>query len=156
MRLTDYLSLDRIRSPLAATTHEGAIEELVGVLAAAGELDDAAKTLQAVLDREKTRTTGIGCGLAIPHGKSAACKELAMALGKSPAGIDFRSIDGKPVTIVILVVSPQDQTGPHIQALARISRLMSIDAFRNKLNAAQTPADILQVLQQQEKDLTGV
>ena len=134
-----------------AKTKEGVIEELVDVLAGNGDLLDRDRVLTAVLDREKTRTTGIGNGLALPHGKCSGVSELVMAIGKADPGVDFQSIDSKPVTIVILLASPLDKTGPHIQALARISRLMSVDAFRNKLNAAGTPEQVFQAIRDHEE-----
>lgn len=151
MILTDILTIKRIKIPLTSTTKEDAIVEMVDVLDADGVLGDRQIVLQAVLDREKTHTTGIGNGLALPHGKCSGVDELVMAIGKPVAPIDFQSVDGKGVTLVMLLVSPMDKTGPHIQALARISRLMSVDAFRNKLNHATTPAEMFQIIKQQEE-----
>ena len=110
--------------------------KLVGVLAETGALTDRDAALDAVLKRESERTTGIGYGLAIPHGKSDGCPQLAMAAGKPAEPVDFQSLDGRPVTFVVLLVSPPDQTGPHIQALAKISRLMNIEDFRDAVTAA--------------------
>ena len=132
MLLTDMLKLEQIKVPLAASHKQGAIQELVDLLAGQGKLLDRDKAYQAVLEREQTRTTGIGEGVAIPHGKTPAVDNLVIALGKAPAGVDFEAIDGKPVTLILLLLSPADRTGPHIQALARISRLISLDAFRKK------------------------
>ena len=101
-----------------------AIAELVKLLQANGELVDAKRVLDAVLDREATRTTGIGNGLAIPHGKCAGTNHLVMAIGKAANPIEFQAIDGRPVTIIWMLASPPEMTTPHIQALARISRLI--------------------------------
>ena len=150
MLLTDILTPQRIRPALAGTTKEAVIEELLDLIAADGLLTDRDRALAAILERERTRTTGIGSGLALPHGKSSGASTLAMAIGKCPAGVDFQAIDGKPVTLVMLLVSPMDKTGPHIQALARISRMMSIDAFRNKLAAAATAKEMYQLIQVNE------
>jgi len=151
MLLTDILTLERVKVPLTASTKRGLIEELVDLAAADGSVTDSEKALQAVLEREQTRTTGIGDALAIPHGKTAAVKELTMAIGRAPQGVDFESIDSKPVTLAILLLSPMDKTGPHIQALARISRLFSIESFRKKLNSAETARELLEIVQQQEQ-----
>src|SRR3984957_10813137 len=124
MQLTDILKPGNIKVPLAAKTKNEAIAELVQVLADNGQITDAKKVLDAVLEREATRTTGIGNGLAIPHGKCPGTDHLVMAIGKPLTPIDFNSIDGKPVSLVWLLTSPPDKTGPHIHALARISRLM--------------------------------
>jgi mannitol/fructose-specific phosphotransferase system IIA component (Ntr-type) len=103
-----------------------------------------------VLDREATRTTGIGNGLAIPHGKCAGVDHLVVAIGKPATPIEFESIDGRPVNLIVLLASPPDQTGPHIQALARISRLMTVDSFRQAMKNATTPQQILDAVVAQE------
>ena len=136
MRLTDILSPDCIKIPMTAADKKAAIAEMVDVVDAAGKLADRDQMLQATLEREGTRTTGIGNGLAIPHGKCAAVDDLVMGIGKPAQPIDFDSIDGRPVTLVIFLASPPDKTGPHIQALARISRLMTDPKFRQSIDQA--------------------
>lgn len=153
MRLTEILKPQDIKIPLAAKTKLEAISELVELLAASGKVQDPKKVLDAVLDRETTRTTGIGNGLAIPHGKTNGVGSLVMAIGKPAAPIEFGSIDGRPVTIIWLLTSPPEQTGPHIHALARISKLMTIDRFRQSLNAAKTPQEFLDIVVKQESEL---
>lgn len=138
MKLATLLTPERIRVPIEAAEKTGVITELVDVLAEAGALADRESTLEAVLKREAERTTGIGYGLAIPHGKSDGCDELVIAAGKPSQPVDFQSLDGRPVTFVVLLISPPDQTGPHIQALAKISRLMNIEDFRNAISAADS------------------
>jgi fructose-specific phosphotransferase system IIA component len=150
MRLTEILKPQNIKIPLAAENKSEAISELVQLLADNGSITDAKKVLDAVMDRESTRTTGIGNGLAIPHGKTSGTADLVMAIGKPAQPIDFQSIDGRPVTIIWLLSSPPDKTGPHIHALARISRLMTIDKFRQSLNAAQTAEEMFQIITAQE------
>jgi fructose-specific phosphotransferase system IIA component len=153
MRLTEILKPANIRVPLAAATKADAISELVNLLAANGEIKDAKKILDAVMEREATRTTGIGNGLAIPHGKADGVTNLVMAIGKASTPIDFQSIDGRPVTLIWLLSSPRDMTGPHIHALARISRLMTIDKFRATLAKATTPDEVYQAIVAQESTL---
>ena len=116
-----------------------------------GLLLDRDVALEAVLMREQTKSTGIGSGIAVPHGKCKAVKELVMAIGIAGEPIDFKSIDGKPVTIVILLVSPVEQTGPHIQALARISRLMLDEPFKKALEKATSAKDVYELLSNKEK-----
>ena len=142
MHLTDILAPECIKVPLNATDKNAAIEEMVDLLDSAGLLTDRDQMLQAAMEREATRTTGIGNGLAIPHGKCGAVKQLSMALGRPADPIDFDSIDGKPVTVVVFLASPPDKTGPHIQALARISRLMTDPKFRDDLDKATTPQQV--------------
>ena len=150
MRLTDILKPANIRVPLIAAAKGEAIGELVNLLAANGEIPDARKVLDAVLDREATRTTGIGNGVAIPHGKAPGVDHLVMAIGKPATPVDFQSIDGRPVTMIWLLCSPPEQTSAHIQALARVSRLTIIDKFRQALNAATTPEEVYELIVKQE------
>ena len=150
MRLTEILKPANIKVPLSATTKVEAITEIIDLLNANGELTDPKKVLDSVLDREATRTTGIGNGLAIPHGKCAGTNHLVMAIGKPAQPIEFQAIDGRPVTIVWMLASPPEMTSPHIQALARISRLMTMEDFRNRIYAAQSAPEIYDLLKSQE------
>ncbi len=155
MELSKILTPDRIRVPLAATDKVGVISELIDLLAASGALLNRDAALDAVLKREAERTTGIGYGLAIPHGKSDGVEHLAMAAGKPAKPVDFQSLDGRPVSFIVLLVSPPDQTGPHIQALARISRLMTVDAFRQAMKTATTAQQIYDALVTQENNMAA-
>lgn len=151
MTLLDILTPASIKAPLEASDKKGVIDELVDVLADAGKISDPAALKEAVWGREQTRTTGIGHGLAIPHGKSAGITNLAMAIGKPARPIDFASIDQKPVRLVILLASPLDRTSDHIQALARVSRLMTREDFRDRIYQAETAGDIYELLREQEQ-----
>jgi len=153
MRLSEMLKSQNIKLDLASTNKTDAIKELVDTLAANGEIADPKKVLEAVLDRESTRTTGIGNGLAIPHGKCTGTDHLVMAVGKAKEPIDFQAIDGRPVTWIWLLSSPPDKTGPHIHALARISRLMTIDKFRQLIGGATTSQEVYDIIKKQEDAL---
>jgi PTS system fructose-specific IIC component len=142
MQLTKILTPERIRVPLQANNKLGAIAELIDVLDSAGGLTNRDAALEAVRKREAERTTGIGYGLAIPHGKSDGCEMLVAAAGKPSVPIDFQSLDGRPVSFIVLLVSPPDQTGPHIQALAQISRLMNMEDFRAAVDRAKTAQEL--------------
>ncbi len=146
MELTKILTPDRVRVPLAARDKTAAITELIDLLNSTGGLANRDLALDAVLKREAERTTGIGYGLAIPHGKSDGCKKLVIAAGKPAQPIDFQSLDNRPVTFVVLLVSPPDQTGPHIQALAKISRLMNMEDFRAAVERAATADQLYQAI----------
>ncbi len=146
MELSKLLTTDHIRVPIDATDKQGVITALVDLLAETGDLTDRDAALDAVLKRESERTTGIGYGLAIPHGKSDGCKKLVMAAGKPIEPVDFQSLDKRPVTFVVLLISPPDQTGPHIQALAKISRLMNIEAFRQAVDKAGSAEELHQAI----------
>jgi mannitol/fructose-specific phosphotransferase system IIA component (Ntr-type) len=153
MRLSEILKVQNIKVPLSATTKTEAIGELVNLLATNGELTVPKTVLDAVLDREATRTTGIGNGLAIPHGKCNGTDHLVMAIGRPATPIDFQAIDGRPVNLIWLLTSPPDKTGPHIHALARISRLMTIEKFRSAISQAKTPQELYDAIIQQESVL---
>ncbi len=153
MRLTEILKPENIKVPLTSSVKTDAIGELVALLAENKAITDPKKVLDSVLDREATRTTGIGNGLAIPHGKCTGTADLVMAIGKAATPIDFQAIDGRPVTLIWLLTSPPDKTGPHIHALARISRLMTIDKFRQALNGAQSGQEVYDIIVQQESTL---
>lgn len=125
---------------------DSVITELVDILAENNLLLDRDVVLESVFAREQTRSTGIGSGIAIPHGKCTGVDDLVMAVGIAHEPVNFDSIDQKPVSIVILLVSPTDRTGPHIQALARISRLMLDEEFKAKLEKAASPEEVYQLI----------
>lgn len=152
MVLTQILEPECVKVPLAGNDKESAITELVDILNANKLLTDRSDVLQSVMSRENTRSTGIGSGIAIPHGKCKGVKDLVMAIGISRQGVDFQSIDGKPVFIVVLLVSPLDRTGPHIQALARISRLMLDEDFKNKLQNASSAQNLYELIREKEAE----
>jgi len=150
MILTQILQPDCIKVPVESRDKEAVITELVDLLDANGLLLDRDEALEAVLTRERTQSTGTGAGIAIPHGKCNAVKELVIAIGIAYEPIEFKSIDGKLVTILILLVSPADQTGPHIQALATISRLMLNEEFRQQLEKVTSADEVYELLNNQE------
>lgn len=135
MILTQILQTNCVKVPVEGTDKKAVITELVDLVDqhTTGLILDKKTVLDAVLQREEARSTGIGSGIAIPHGKNAAVRKLTMALGIASKPIDFNSVDGKGVKIIILLLSPSDQTGPHIQALAKITRLTTDDGFKEKL-----------------------
>lgn len=151
MNLLDFLTPHNIRAPLLATDKRGAIDELVDLLTTNGRVPDPKALKEAVWVREQTRTTGIGSGLAIPHGKCAGLPGLIMAVGKPARPMDFESIDGQPVRLIFLLGSPPERGSDHIQALARVSRLMTMDAFRERMYAAQSSEEIFELLKSQER-----
>jgi fructose-specific phosphotransferase system IIA component len=152
MILTQILQPDCVKVPVESREKEAVITELVDLLDTNGLLLDRNVALEAVLTRERTQSTGTGAGIAIPHGKCTGVKELVMAIGIAHEPIEFESIDGKPVTIIFLLVSPIDQTGPHIQALARISRLMLNEEFRLKLEKVTSADEVYELLNDQENE----
>lgn len=152
MLLTQILRADCVKVPLQGKTKNAVISELIDLLTDNGMISDKKVASEAVFNREKTRSTGIGSGIAIPHGKCKAVKELVMAMGLTAEPVDFDSVDDKPVRILILLISPLDQTGPHIQALARISRLMLDEPFKQMLEQASTPEQLYSLLARKEAE----
>ncbi|ARN57936.1 PTS sugar transporter subunit IIA [Sedimentisphaera salicampi] len=152
MLISQILKKSSIIVPLKSAEKDDVIEELIDKLNENGLLTDRDDVLDKVMTREMTRSTGIGQGIAIPHGKSKGVNELIMAMGIASSEIDFDSIDNKPVSIVILLVSPAGQTGPHIQALAKISRLMLDGDFRQKLQDAQDAEEVYNLLSSKESE----
>jgi nitrogen PTS system EIIA component len=149
MNLIDILDPECICSPLKATDKQEVINELVDVLVGCGQVSDADSLKDAVWTREQTRTTGIGHGLAIPHGKCSSMKGLAIAIGKPAEPIDFEAIDSQPVQLVVLLASPPDKTSDHIQALAHISRLMNDSGFREEIYQSKSSDDIYKLIEAQ-------
>ena len=152
MTLLDILSADSTLVDLRGETKEDIIAELVDTLAVGDAISDRDKVLQAVLEREKIMSTGIGDGIAIPHGKSDAVEKLVAALGTQRRGVDFEALDGEPAYVFFLLVSPANVSGPHIKALARISRLLKNDDFKKKLIAAETAAKIIESIETEERN----
>jgi mannitol/fructose-specific phosphotransferase system IIA component (Ntr-type) len=154
LRLSEILSPEYIKVPMAAVDKASAIDELVELLAGHPAVSDIAAVRRAVWEREQVRTTGIGNGLALPHGKTSGVSDLVMALGKPAMPIDFDSVDRKSATVVVLLASPQDKTGPHIRALAWISRLLTIESFRHALEMARDGQTVMNAIEQHERSLS--
>ncbi|MDF7807916.1 PTS sugar transporter subunit IIA [Pontiellaceae bacterium B12219] len=146
MNLKKVLSPDTVWIDLKADTKQGIIEEMIDRLVAAGKFSNRAVVLEAVMDRESKMSTGMQNGVAIPHGKTDEIKSLVAAVGLNKAGVDFDSMDGEPCTIFIMTLSPVKRTGPHIQFLAEISRLISQASERDKLLACTTHQEIYDLL----------
>jgi mannitol/fructose-specific phosphotransferase system IIA component (Ntr-type) len=148
--LTELLAVERIKIPLQAQTKDELLRELVDVCANAHGIEDRADMLRAVREREAVLSTGIGHGVAIPHGKTATVGGLRMAAGRSAEPIDFDALDGEPVRLFFLLVGPESAAGPHIKALSRISRLVRRDDVRERLVSATSAEEFLQALQEAE------
>jgi mannitol/fructose-specific phosphotransferase system IIA component (Ntr-type) len=148
--LTELLAAARVRVPLTARTKDAVLQELVGVRAGAGVVADSAAVLRAVRRREADLPTGIGGGVAIPHGKVEGVEQLTLAAGVAPQWVDFDAIDGEPVRIFFLLVGPESATGQHVKALSRISRLVRGEEMRARLAAAPTPQAFMALVAEAE------
>ena len=153
MKILEFLDEGAVSCDLKATTKEDVIRELVGVLVKTGSIKekDVPKIVRILLDREALGSTGIGQGVAIPHGKSDCVTRLVGAVGVSRNGLNFDSLDGEPAQIFFLLVAPEDSAGPHLKALARISRLLKERHFRDSVIAAQDEKTLLRILREEDQ-----
>lgn len=136
MKITEFLYPESVIGALAAKDKPGVLAELCGSLAQRVGVTSAEKLTDVLLEREKLSSTGIGEGVAIPHGKLSGLKELVAAFGVSRTGVDFDAIDGKPTQLFFALLAPENSAGIHLKALARISRLFKNPAFRKAILAA--------------------
>ncbi len=148
--LTEFLNDQSVRIPLQARDKEAALRELVETLETAHGLKTDGEILSRVQRRESMMSTGIGNGVAIPHGKTRAVDQLIAVCGVSAEGVEFDAVDGEPAHLFILLVSPENVRGPHVKALANISRLMKEDAVRDALRSAPDAPAFLKVLRDAE------
>jgi len=149
----DFLNEKAISIALKAENKKGVIQELTDLLIAAGELkpkmrDTVVKTL---LNREVLGSTGIGQGVAIPHGKCEYVKKLVGAFGISDKGVNFDSLDGEPAYIFFLLLAPVESSGPHLKALARISKLLKDKYFRDSLKNAGNEKNLLKIIKEEDQ-----
>jgi mannitol/fructose-specific phosphotransferase system IIA component (Ntr-type) len=150
MRLRDLLDESVVNVGLQSLEKEECFEEMIDLLVRGGRLSDRAGALAAVRQRELQGTTGIGQGVAIPHGKHASVPALTAGLGTSARGIDFDSIDGEKVHLVFLLLARNDDPGPHVRALAEIARLIQTPGFYRRLTAARSAREVLDILDAEE------
>jgi nitrogen PTS system EIIA component len=143
MALIDLIEESVVKAPLVATSKDEAIKELVGLLVASGKILAADAAVQAVFEREAKGSTGLEKGIAVPHGKTTAAKQLTIAIGISPGGIEFGSIDGLPAKLIFLILAPPDKAGPHIEALAEIARMSRSTTFCSALIACRSPREVV-------------
>jgi fructose-specific phosphotransferase system IIA component len=146
MRLSELLNPDAITVRLKAKTKREALVELVELLESAHGFKSQGEILDRVIRREAMMTTGIGNGVAIPHGKARAVDRMAAACGVAPEGLDFETEDGQPATLFVLFVSPENAATQHVRVLANISRLFKEETVRKQLREAKSPEAFLQTL----------
>lgn len=147
MQLDTLITPEVIRVPLQSEDRLGVITELVELLGAQGLVHDVDKAVQTTWAREQERTTGIGEGLAVPHGRCDCIDRLVLAIGRTAAPLDFQSFDHKPVRLVVLVLSPTDDTASHIQVLGGISRMLADRMIREAAYAAESADALASILQ---------
>lgn len=152
MKIMDFLSKQAILADLKSSKKEDVIKEMVDALIAGGEIDKAARTkvIDALMERESLGSTAIGQGIAIPHAKTDSVSRLVGAFALSRKGVDFDSLDGEPVYIFFMLLAAQDSAGPHLKALARISRLFKDKYFRDNLRNCVDDKAIIRVIGQED------
>ena len=144
--LRSLLRPELVKMHLAAFDKAAAIRELVAILNDAGLLREPGEAERVVLERESIMSTGIECGIAIPHGKTPTVGELLVAVALKPEGIDFDCADGQPARILIVTVSPLDASGPHLRFMAEVTRLLRRESLRDEVLRATTSDEVVRLL----------
>jgi fructose-specific phosphotransferase system IIA component len=155
MKIMDFLSKNAILADLKSTKKDDVIKEMVDLLISAGEIDKStrAKVIDSLMERESLGSTAIGQGIAIPHAKTDSVGKLVGAFALSKKGVEFDSLDGEPVYIFFMLLAAQDSAGPHLKALARISRLFKDKYFRDSLRNSVDEKAIVKVISQEDEKL---
>jgi len=153
MKIMEFIDEGAVSCDVKGETKEGVIRELIGLLVKTGSIKekDVPKLIRILLEREALGSTGIGQGVAIPHGKSDCVSQLVGALGICRQGVNFDSLDGESTRIFFLLVAPEDSAGPHLKALARISRLLKEKHFREGLLNAKEEKTLTKILRDEDQ-----
>jgi len=151
-RITDFLYQECIKIPLSNIKKTEIIEELLGVILETCPDIDRQVAYKSLMEREKIETTGIGSGVALPHARIKGLKRSRFAFGIAPKGIDFKSLGGKPVTSIFLILFPEKEANTQLYVLARLSRFLNNKNFLKKLSACKTGQQVIDVFTQYEKD----
>ena len=150
MLLSELLSAERVKVPLDSRTKSDVLQELVELVTSGRNSADTGAILSSVREREMVLSTGVGGGVAIPHGKTPHIDQLVLAAGVAPEPIDFDALDGKPVRLFFLLLGPESASGAHVKALSRISRMLRRESLRTDLLAARSPEDFLRMIRDSE------
>jgi fructose-specific phosphotransferase system IIA component len=150
MKISDILQEEFVSTKLPGKSKDEVLNSLIDLLKSSKKIKDLEKVREAIFEREKIMSTGVGKGFAIPHGKTDAVTDIVAAFAVTNDPVDFQSLDGEPVRLLFLLIGRDNMVGPHIKLLSRISRLMNKDEFRKKLIAAKSPAEIVQFFREEE------
>lgn len=151
MKILDVMPKEAILDDLKSQNKKGLLEELVAPLAASTDLNSE-DLVRVLMERERLGSTGIGGGIGIPHGKIKDLESLVLGFGLSRKGIDFESIDGEPTHIFFVLITPEDSTGLHLKLLARISRILKNDQFKERLLNAADQDEIFDIINQEDEE----
>ena len=149
--IRDLLHPDQIIAEIGSTDKVGVIREFACALKSSGKVQDEEGLVRVLLERESLGSTGIGGGVAIPHGKLHAMSEMIVAFGRSSRGVDFESLDSKPVHLFFLLVTPEDMPGEHLRALARISRILKNPELRDHLQQAFGREELQRLIYEEDR-----
>lgn len=152
MKITDVLHPEAICVDLKARDKKGVLQEMVEPLARVANLEHDA-LVRILMDRERLGSTGIGGGIGIPHGKLKGLDSLILGFGLSRSGVDFESIDGRPTHLFFLLITPENSTGLHLKLLARISRILKDESFKERLFNAADPNEVLDIISQEDEEI---
>ncbi len=150
MKISDILTTDLVATGLEGDSKNEIIDAMIDIVARSPKVIDREKVRQAIFEREKIMSTGVGNGFAIPHGKTDAVSDIVAAFAVTAQPIDYESLDEKPVRLLFLLVGKDNLVGPHIKLLSRISRLMNKEEFRRRLLELKTPEEIIDGFRQEE------
>jgi len=150
MKISDILTEDFVKTGLQGDSKDEIIDAMIDLVATSPKVLDKGRVREAIFEREKIMSTGVGNGFAIPHGKTDGVAEIIAAFATTAKPIDYQSLDEKPVRLVFLLVGKDNMVGPHIKLLSRISRLMSKEDFRKRLLQVKSPQEVLEMFRQEE------
>ncbi len=150
MKISDILDESVVRVHLKGKSKDEIINEMIAIVNHSSKITDIEKVREAIFEREKIMSTGVGNGFAIPHGKSDAVLDIVAAFAITEEPIDYESLDEQPVHLIFLLVGKDSMVGPHIKLLSRISRLMNKEDFRKKLLDAKTSKEVIEIFKNEE------
>jgi mannitol/fructose-specific phosphotransferase system IIA component (Ntr-type) len=150
MRLSDYLKPEYVQISLQADSKDHLLDAMIALAAKNPGVHDLEKVKQAIFDREKIMSTGVGKGFAIPHGKTDAVEDIVIAFAVTAAPVEYESMDHEPVRLVLLLVSRENLVGQRLKLLSRASKVMNNDAARNALLKAQSVFEVLEIFRLEE------
>jgi fructose-specific phosphotransferase system IIA component len=156
MKITSILTEDLIQVNIPGETKEDVINAIIDLAAKSQKIKDIEKVRQAIFEREKIMSTGVGKGFAIPHGKTDAVTDIVAAFGITENPIDYQSLDHEPVRLLFLLIGKDSLVGAHIKLLSRISRLMNKEELRGKLLQSTSAQQILSILKEEEMNYLDV
>ena len=151
MKISEFLNIEAIEPELGASNKPGVIRELVGLLLRAAPTLDPNAIVDVLSRREKLQSTGIGQGIAIPHGRTDAVSAITACFGRSVSGVDFQSLDGEPTHLFFTLLVPEEAQGAHLKALARLSRLLKKTELRQRLMDASDAESLYAILVEEDQ-----